>query len=111
MLKLPRRALIDPIRRWTRGQLVAFCLGLVPLEIWALRALHRIETAYPRLTGINDLSADDPYRDIPLRTDLRVQHGWLEAAAFFLIPGIAALICWLWFGRGPSVVHRDVSAG
>jgi len=77
---------------------VVFIGGLC-VELWAVRAMLRMERRFPALTGIETLPADNLFRDIPLRADLRWEHFALEAVVFLVIPSVILFFAWRWLCR------------
>lgn len=93
------------IRDWRFSQLAVFCVGGLFAEFWAVRAMLRMETRYPELAGIDTLPADNVFRDIPLRTDLRLGHFTLEALVFAVIPAVFLFVVWRWVSRNRGKPH------
>ncbi len=87
------------IRDWRISQLMIVGVAGFCAEFWAIRAMLRMETRYPELAGIDTLPASNPYRDIPLRADLRWGHFTLEALVFAFIPAVLLFVAWRWFSR------------
>lgn len=87
------------IRDWRLSHLAIVGIAGVCVEFWAIRTMLRMETRYPALAGVDTLPADNPFRDIPLRADLRWGHFALEALVFAVIPAVVLFIAWRWFSR------------
>jgi hypothetical protein len=88
------------IQNWRLSQLTIVGIAGLCAELWAIRAMLRMEKQYPLLAGVDDLR-NNPFRDLipPLETILIWKHFTLEAFVFAIIPGVLLFVAWRWVSR------------
>jgi len=92
------------IQNWRLSQLAMVGAASLCAELWAIRALHRMEKGNPLLAGGDAEVEDNPYLRAADAVDYENicffwKHFTLEALVFAIIPGIVLFVAWQWVAK------------